>query len=401
MAFPNDLSDVVVFKVHPAIGVARVAMNDDYYVFGREPGNYKSNDLMKRQAVQFRVFAYGDNHVGLGELTADVMNNLNITAVWSAKVANRKIARLAGTPLGGTAFVISAEASSDDANAGRLVGSLPTFAEGAAIPLGQITSTGLFIPPKGGVFRKTAGEPVPPFPALSQTVADTTCDGSVSVRLVKDSQVLPTLPACIAVAPQDFSPDVNPTPNLVDFLKDELQISPSGPPGNLHNQTAQALDEAALKSGTQRFDPGFEVCLADSRSEVINTKSAFYQPSQDPHVDPREMRVRYKSSPADAGVVPGQLTSGLCSPWQGDFTACVGYWTENLPTNAFLDENSSVIVQVFRKQYADHSSGAASLRTGDDFARHVDKVGVVRIQNSKRIETERDPGDDIPGDGIV
>ncbi len=230
MAFPNDLSDVVVFKVHPAIGVARVAMNDDYYVFGRDPGNYKSNDLMKRQAVQFRVFAYGDNHVGLGELTANVMNNLNITAVWSAKVANRKIARLAGTPLGGTAFVISAEASSDDANAGRLVGSLPTFAEGAAIPLGQITSTGLFIPPKGGVFRRTAGEPVPPFPALSRTVADTTCDGSVSVYLVKDGQVLPTLPACIVVAPQDFSPDVNPTPNLVDFLKHELQISPSGPP---------------------------------------------------------------------------------------------------------------------------------------------------------------------------
>jgi hypothetical protein len=42
MAFPNDLSDVVVFKVHPAIGVARVTMNDDYYVFGRDPGNYSS-----------------------------------------------------------------------------------------------------------------------------------------------------------------------------------------------------------------------------------------------------------------------------------------------------------------------------------------------------------------------
>ena len=58
-----------------------------------DPGSYKSNNLMKRQAVQFRVFAYGDNHVGLGELSADVMDALSITAVWSAKVANRKISR--------------------------------------------------------------------------------------------------------------------------------------------------------------------------------------------------------------------------------------------------------------------------------------------------------------------
>ena len=42
------------------------------YAFGTDPGSYKSNKVMKRQAVQFRVFAYGDNHVGLGELTPQV-----------------------------------------------------------------------------------------------------------------------------------------------------------------------------------------------------------------------------------------------------------------------------------------------------------------------------------------
>jgi hypothetical protein len=395
MAFPNDLSDVVVFKIHPAIGTARVSLNDEYYVFGREPDSYKSNGLIKRQAVQFRVFAYGDNHLGLGELTLDVMDSLDITAVWSARVANRKIARLEGTPLDGTDFVISAAASSDDANGGTLVGSLPEFDEGAEIPLGQITATGLFIPPKAGVFRKTAGEPVPPYPALSRTVADTTCDGSVSVRLVKDGQELPVLPACIFVAPQDFSPDVNPPLNLGDFLRDELQISPSAPPGNLHNQTARALDEAALKPATQDFDPGFEVCFADSRSEVIDVKSVFYNSSQDPRIDPREMRVRYKSAAGDQGAVLGQLTSGLCSPWQGDFTACVGYWSEHLPTQAYLDEASSTPVQVFRKEYANQSSSAPVLKTGNDFTRHVDEIGVVRLIDSKRVETERNPGDDI------
>src|SRR5262245_53220305 len=157
MGFPNDVSDVVVFKIHPAIGVARVANNDDYYVFGTDPSSYKSNKLMKRQAVQLRIFAYGDSNVGLGELTPQVMAALGSTSVWCAKVGNRTIARRKGTPLTGTAYVVSAAASSNDGNAGKLVGSLPQFAEGASIPLGQITGTGLFIPSKGGVYRKTPG----------------------------------------------------------------------------------------------------------------------------------------------------------------------------------------------------------------------------------------------------
>jgi hypothetical protein len=394
MAFPDDLSDVVVFKIHPAIGIARVSNNDDYYVFGQDPGNYKSNGLMKRQAVQFRVFAYGENHVGLGELTAKAMTALKIKAVWSAKVANRKIALLKGVPLSGTDSVIRAEASSDDANGGELVGSLPDFAEGAAIPLGQITGTGLFIPPTGKVFRKTLGIPVEPFPARSTTIADTTCDGSVTVRLVKDGQQLDVLPACIVVGPPDFSPDVNPSSSLVEFLKRELQTPTSAPTENLHNQTARALDEAALKPGTEDFAPGFEMSFG-GRGEVRDVKSLFYQSSQDPKVDPREMRVRYRSSPGDQGAVLGQLTSGLCSTWQGDFTACVGYWTENLPPNAFLDEDSSRGVKVFRKEYANQSSSAPELRSGNDFERHVYKVGVVRVRNSRQTETERGPGDNI------
>ena len=396
MAFPDDLSDVVVFKIHPAIGVARVSSNDDYYVFGRDPGDYKSGDLMKRQAVQFRIFAYGDNHVGLGELTAELMGKLSVSAVWSAKVANRKIAKWRGTPLDGTDFVISAGASSDDANAGTLVGSLPTFAEGAAIPLGQITGTGLFIPPKAGVFRETAGEPVPPYPARSMTVADTTCDGSVSVRLVKDGQELPSLPACILVAPQDFAPDTNPDRNLMDFLKEKLQVPFDIRPRDIHHEFARTLDEAALAPATMDFQPGFEASFDSGRSEVRDIRSAFYQSHHNPHVDPEEIRVRYRTSPTDPGVVPGQLTSGLCSPWQGDFTACVGYWSENLPEDAYLDEDSSIPVRVFRRLFADHSPGADSLTTGDDFTNHVDQVGVVRLIDSKSVETERDPGDDIP-----
>jgi len=395
MAFPNDLSNVVVFKIHPAIGIARVSNNDDFYVFGVEPGNYKSNGLIKRQAVRFRIFAYGENHEGLGELTPQIIGNLNIEAVWSARVANRKVAKWEGTPLGGTQFVISAEASSDDANQGKLVGSLPQFAEGANIPLGQIMPDGLFIPPKGGVFRKTAGEPIEPYPATSKKVADTTGDGSVTVRLKLNAQELPVLPACIVVAPQDFSPDTNESDTLYDWLKRKLNIA-SAPVGNIHNQTARALDSSALKPATWDFDPGFEVDLGSvDRTEVVDLQSIYCHSNQDPLVDPREIRVRYRSSSAEPGAVPGQLTSGLCSTWQGDFVACVGYWSEHLPPEAFLDEDTQTAVQVFRKTYSDTSSGAETLSTGDEYDRHVDKMGVVRLRSGRKVETERNPGDDV------
>jgi len=394
MAFPNDLSDVVVFKIHPAIGIARLSANDDYFIFGSDPGSYKSNNLMKRQAVQFRVFAYGDNHVGLGELFPDLMDSLNITAVWSAKVANRKIANQLQQPLAGAPSAISAEASSDT-KGGRLTGSLPGFDEGGTIPLGQITADGVFIPPKTGVFRKTAGADVPPFPG-SAAVVDNTCDGMVTVRLMKAGKPLDVLPACIVVCAHDFSPDVNADRTLLDYLKEKLQISPTASPGNLHNQAARALDEAALEPGTPRFFPGIEVSLEEN-TEVHDVKGVFYQNSQDPRIDPREMRVRYKSTPADQGAVPGQLTSGLCSPWQSDYIACVAFWTDHLPAEVFQGVSSSGSVMLFRKKASDTSPSAETLTTGNDFLK-VDQIGVARMRSGKLVETER-TGD--IGDGTV
>jgi hypothetical protein len=395
MGFPNDLSDVVVFKIHPAIGIARLSRSDDHYVHGKDPGDYKSNGLMKRQAVQFRIYAYGDNHAALGELTPKVIAALNITAVWSARVGNRKIALLKGTPLSGNAFVIFAEASSDDANAGQLIGSLPGFDEGAAIPLGQITTTGLFIPPKARAFRLRAGDALPDYPGNDE-VADNSCDGVVTVHLTKAGQNLGVIPACIVVSPQDYSPETSEPTSLVDFFKRELQISSLAPAGNLHNEAARTLDELALKSTTERFAPGVEM----SFTEVPSVKGICYLNSQDPTIDPRESRVRYKTSLADTGpgAVPGQLTSGLCSPWQSDYAACIGFWAEHLPPRAYLDEETSTVVNLFRKTYADTSSSANTLSGDPDgIDRHLDKVGVVRLQSGKKVETERDPGDDLKG----
>jgi hypothetical protein len=209
-------------------------------------------------------------------------------------------------------------------------------------------------------------------------------------------RVLDALPACIVVCGHDFSPDTSEPKTLVDFFKDRLQIPSTAPSGNLHNQAARALDEAALESTTADFAPGIEMSLGDE-GEVIDVRSVFYSSSQDPRIDPRESRVRYKTSLPDPGpgAVPGQLTSGLCSPWQSDYTACVGYWAEHLPREVYLNEGTSTIVKEFRKQYADTSPTAATLTTADDFDQHIDQMGVARLRSGKKVETERGPGDDV------
>lgn len=402
MAFPNDLSDIVVFKIHPAIGIARMAKNDDYFVFGTDPENYKSNGLMKRQAVKFRVFAYGENHVGLGELTPAVMQQLGVTAVWSAKVANHKIRYTEHRPLSDPTHTIAAEATSDDATGGQLVGRLADFSEGARIPLGQITAEGIFIPAKSTVHRKQSGLPVPDFPLHTANIADGSCDGTVTCRLNGAGNQIPVLAACIIVAPGDYSPDVDPRStasySLLELLRQEIASATAGATGTLHNQTARNIDEAALRPCTSRFAPGFEVSFG-SRGDVPNIKAIFYRAGVDPNIDPGEIRVRYRNAPGEPGAVHGQLTSGCCSPWQTDFTACTGYWSENLPEDAYLDEDTNVGVNVYRKKYADHSSFADRLTNGDDYERHQDKIGIVRIRGGKPIETERGPGDDITDPG--
>lgn len=396
MGFPRDLSDVRFLKIHPAIGVARVANSETYYVFGANPESYKADGLMKRQAVQFRIFAYGQNHVGLGELTGEVRDALGLTVVWSARVANRKIAKLLGTPLDGADHVIAAEASSNDDRGGTLTGGLRDFQEGI-IPLGQITAEGLFIPPRGGLYRKTASAVPEDYPAKSTDVADTTCDGEISVLLIGADVALDVVPACIIVAPQDFSPDTDESYSIAQQVRDDLGMANPvrRPVGTIHNRTANALDYEAIKSTTSDYQPGFEACLGGNRTEVADLRSIFFAANEDPRIAPHEVRVRYRERGGDRGAVPGQLTSGLCSTWQGDFTACVGHWAEHLPLSVFLDEDPAREVDLFRKTYANPVGHPGRRWDAEDFAKGVDRVGVARLRDGAYVETEREPGEDI------
>lgn len=135
MAFPDDLADVAVFKIHPAIGCARLANNDDFYEFfdyeeKRKAGQAQSLSYMTmrngkhwimRQAVRFRIFAYRSDGGEIGELTEEIMDRLGLCATWTASVANRKL----NVWSGGATPAVAAQASATASETKRLEGDNP------------------------------------------------------------------------------------------------------------------------------------------------------------------------------------------------------------------------------------------------------------------------------------
>jgi L-Lysine epsilon oxidase N-terminal len=341
MAFPNDLADVAVFKIHPAIGCARLANNDDYYEFfdydaKRKAGQAQTLKYMSvsdgkhrimRQAVRFRVFAYRADGSEIGELTEAIMGRLRIAATWTASVANRKL----NVWSQGQTPVIAAQASAAAGETKRLEGDNP-WRQGK-VWLGEIAGNGLFIPPKGGVYRKTENTVIPGYGSHHQDngILDTTSDGSISVSLAGAGNV-PIVPACVVVAPPDHSPDVNPEQindaRNQDFVKQTrrlLNIPENAPLAG----AGYAMDIEMMKTMNAEYDPGMEICL-DGGVALPNPANAFYPRGQQ-HIDQNEIRPNY------AVAKHGQLTAGLCSAWQTDLTACLDYWTSSYPDDVNFD----------------------------------------------------------------
>ncbi|MEQ8817860.1 MAG: LodA/GoxA family CTQ-dependent oxidase [Thalassobaculum sp.] len=378
-------------KVHPAIGLARMTISPDHYVF--DPANpvrptYKSGGRVMRQAVQFRLFAYGDNNAGLYELTAARLQEMGLRAVWSAELANGKIEMQTRNP----SDRFHARGDTGGGNL-RLVGNLATFAEGSRIPMGELTTGGLFVPPVAGIFRRTANTPVPDGGMYSSDVSDNASDGSIGARIVDangDDAGIAVLPAWVSVGPQDYAPSWNDVGNnnLSKYLQSLLQ-TPDAPLANPVNAQARALDRNTLERGTAVFGPGIEFSGPFNRGQ-------FY-PSEVTG-DPDE--IRFMPGRGGAGVIPGGLTESLCSPWQFDFQACTcAWWPNQRPDVAFKNGGAGAEVDWLRRIAAEDGRRppGGTLQTNTDFIRHVDELGIIKRATNdpdRRAETER--SDDIP-----
>lgn len=399
MSYPDDLSDVAVFKVHPAIGVARIANNDDFYEFfdyeAKRAADHAAElqymslrdgkHWMKRQAVQFKVFAYDPGGAELGELTEARMASLGLRATWRASVANRKLNNWSG----GATPVVSASASASGEVMTDLEGDNP-WRDGK-VWLGTLTGRGLFLPSKGGVYRRTEDTEIPPYGAHEQDngVLDTTCDGSVTVDL-GDVGGIPIVPACVLVAPQDHSPDVNAAEvgghnrDWVESTRALLGIDPNAQPEGV----GFAMDIAMMNTMNGDYKPGMEICL-NKTAALPDPKGAFY-PRGEESIGEHEIRPSYEAGHAQHGA----LTAGLCSAWQTDLNACLNWWTAEYPNTVRFEQDPEDRLLV-RERFADEGP---QMEHNEALNAYVDMMGVARNEEDDPyfpLERERGEGDDV------
>ena len=407
MAFPDDLADVAAFKIHPAIGVARLANNDDHYEFFEQEKKRKAGQAkymtvrdgkhwMMRQAVRFRIFAYRADGTEIGELTEAIMGRLGLRATWTASVANRKL----NVWSGGATPVVAAQASATAGETKRLEGDNP-FRQGK-VWLGDIAGNGLFIPPKGGVYRKTESHIIPPYGTANVNhekdngVLDTTSDGSISVSL--SGTALPIVPACVIVAPQDHSPDVGPgqinNATNFDFVKETRNLL--NIPGNATLVgVGYDMDVAMMNTINAQYNPGMEICLQRGRKSLPDPTIAFYSRGQQ-HIDKNEIRPSYETGNAKHG----QLTAGLCSTWQTDLNACLNWWTSTYPNRVIFGENPTSRF-LSRKVFA---TADPQMKLNEDLNAYIDMMEIARDADNNPLRlrgSERDVNDDAGGTPVA
>jgi hypothetical protein len=343
---------------------------------------------MRRQAVQFKIFAYSNDLTMLGELTQEIMATLGLTGEWTVNIGNRKLLNY-GEKGGLSIPAITANGSATGNQITDLQANNP-WDPGKKIKLGQITGRGLFIPGSGGVIRKNQNSRIDPYPADEGgdlECTDTTADGSISVKLTGTE--ITTIPACVVCAPQDHSPDVNalaleagssvnsikPSPqirgNNLDWTKGMKELL--GIAGNVPNNAATEMDNKMIATTNGEYNPGMETSFDFGRTEFQeeDIQKIFFERGIN-FIGPNEIRPQYKSAATDdQGALPGQLTSGLCSTWQGDLFACLSYWTAEFPQKVLVN---GVSKNLFRKD----CNSTTQFSSPEEINEFADKMGVAR-----------------------
>ena len=248
-----------IYKIHPGIGIARVAPSTaGYFVAGETPGappfdiddngavgpfgGYKDGEsLMRRQAVRFTVFAYDRNDTTgaeslIGEVTAPAA-----TIRWSVRLAAEKAAlntQSVTIDAGGARVIVpSTTRRNPSIEAGRLRTEVELSATGCGFkpsttPTGTIMDTAVYLgeartdadgrlivlPGLGQAYHWAAAEPdLPDFydnPGWYDDVADGTVDAEITVGSAAPEKAVG---AWVLTAPPDFAPDTHALTTLYDI----------------------------------------------------------------------------------------------------------------------------------------------------------------------------------------
>ena len=235
-----------IYKIHPAIGVARVGNHPSAFFVGPEtPGSpgleigadggesvlaaYKAGGRVKRQAARFRVFAYEDDLDGTERLVGEVPADAEIT--WRVDLVNRKAAlnrivsparpRNPGVTDRDSLIIRSATpvvvAGADQPGAvvqGAFLGTEVYLGELRTDACGRL----LVLGGRGRSASVPPGAPLVSF-ANNNGWHDDVADGPVTATVAVPGQAPVTVhePAWVVVAPPDFAPAVDSIVSLHDI----------------------------------------------------------------------------------------------------------------------------------------------------------------------------------------
>ena len=269
-------SEIKYFKIHPAIGVTRIANNEDYFEFFEafqtnfspasdfmSPGGagdpQQGKMRLKRQAVKFTVFAYGEDDNLLGKL-AEVMPGAETE--WTAKLGNRKLYNYSEKKGGVQIDQITSEGTVSGNSSIDLQGTDP-FDSSNSVYMGTMKGDGTYIPPKGGVIRKTPQSKIDRYPANASgnlECSDTSCDGSISAQISADGVILdiPVISAWVIATPSQHALTL--TPVTAQEMQDNF--GSFDPFNNNHNtnwiKSTQNLLNISGKMSLLALPPYFE-----------------------------------------------------------------------------------------------------------------------------------------------
>ena len=220
-----------VYKIHPAIGIARVGNSPDEFFIGPErigqppdpAGGFKDAQCrVKRQAARFRIFAHHDDG------TTDEITHAEAEITWTVHLANTKAANPGrkNTESPGDLTIDPGPRTLPGPNESRTfdTGTIKfSNAPVTTVPLGEIRSTPenhLVVLGGFGKSASPAGTALDGFFWASDDWYDDVSDGPVSatIKLRADNSTPAVLGAWVIVTPPKFAPDQDSVITLYDRI---------------------------------------------------------------------------------------------------------------------------------------------------------------------------------------
>jgi hypothetical protein len=338
-----------VYKIHPAIGVARLGNHETAFFIGSEgPGSlgveiqadgterpldgYKEAGRIKRQAARFRVFAYDQDAAGDLRLIGEVGPEAQVE--WSVDLVNRKAAfsgevgpagprntdvvdRSRLVIRGVRPVTVSGPGQKPEAVRGKFLGEEVYLGEVSTDDCGRL----LVLGGRGKSGSVPIGVPITNF-ANNDRWYDDVSDGPVSATVTLPGQdpVVVHEPAWVVVGPPDFAPGIDAAVSLYDIA---LQAAID----------KGAMQPAARPSFTRDIRPLIERTLAlrwvddewDRYAQALPVDwTALADPSSATQAARQQMRGRIERPGLSAFELPRFVKTYLAQWAAGQFDSDLG-----------------------------------------------------------------------------